>query len=179
MIIQGTLSELDRIQREIDEYTRKLENRTEKFLNLLANKGISASKSALAFDDEFSNSITFEKKIEKDGSTITLVLSGVSEPQLREWYTSSSKEVVHEETISPILMAEFGSGQYANNSPNGSYGGRGTLNKYGHAFEDTWFWTDENGERQSSSGHEPSLPMLNAYLEMKNQIVSTAKEIYG
>ena len=177
MIIQGTLGELDRIQREIDEYTNKLENKIEKFLNILADKGIVAGKSALAFDDEFADAIAFQKRIEKDGHTITLVFSGVSELQFREWFTSPTKETVHDETISPILMAEFGSGIFANASPNGLYGGQGTLNKYGHAFDEKWYWYDEDGEKHSSSGHEPSLPMLTAYQEMRNQIASAISEV--
>ena len=94
-------------------------------------------------------------------------------------------------------MAEFGSGHYAINSKGeaSGLGGQGTLNKYGHAFDENgWYWwTDDaqwagenaqlaltaNGRfKFRSKGVHPTRPLHNAVMACIKQVNEIANEVF-
>jgi len=108
---------------------------------------------------------------EVDGKTLTVTAS--SEDVTSEWDGGKTED------ISPVLMAEFGSGWYAENNSDDDRGGQGKLNKYGHAFNRKgWSWT-ENGKPFHSLGERPTRPMYTAYVTLVKEAGNIIRRVLG
>lgn len=180
--------ELNKLARKLLNYADTFEDKVKIFLNRLADLSI---KVASANGGDFSRFIIYSKKLE-DGTTITV--SASSKLIKSKWYAGSNSSEVRTEVISPILMAEFGSGYYAIPDKSG-IGGQGTLNKYGHAYDPFgWYWYAEyppidNGEPvktaqngkvlYNSMGNEPTQPLHKAVMACIEQVTKIAKEVFG
>lgn len=90
---------------------------------------------------------------------------------ISEWYNKTGK---HQEVVSSVMMAEFGSGQYADPA---SY--RGTFPHQKHAHQSKWYWEDEKGDKHSSHGTRPTRPRLKAEVLIENQYDKVAKEAFN
>lgn len=83
------------------------------------------------------------------------------------------------------LMIEFGAGIYYNTPGQhpleDEFGyGVGTYPGQTHAFDDYWFYTDEQGNTgQISYGTQATMPMYSASIEMYQQVVQIAREVFG
>lgn len=83
------------------------------------------------------------------------------------------------------LMIEFGSGIYYNTPGQhpleDKFGyGVGTYPGQTHAFDDYWYYTDEQGNTgQISYGTQATMPMYNASIEIYKQVVQIAREVFG
>jgi len=180
--------ELYKLSVDILNYADEFERKVKIFLERLAEVGIEvASRNG----GDFSHYITYSKKF--DDNT-TVVITAHSSPITAEWYAGSQTKKVRTEEISPILMAEFGSGHYAIPGE-GGIGGQGTLNKYGHAFDtDGWYWwsdeptslgggevvKDANGRfKFHSMGTRPSRPLHKAVMACIFQVEEIAREVFG
>ena len=90
---------------------------------------------------------------------------------------------VSEADVSPILMAEFGSGLRANNAKGKQMDppmGTGTFPDQTHAEDPNgWWYKDLNEVWHHSYGVTPTMPVWKAYMEMYDLIESTAKEVFG
>ena len=83
-----------------------------------------------------------------------------------EWATGSA-------VVDPLLMAEFGSGQFA------VEGHRGTFPNQKHAFDPNgWYWRDLSGELHHSRGITPTRPLYKAKEEMTQQIREVAERVF-
>ena len=101
---------------------------------------------------------------------------------------SSSGKLVNAEihlTGSDVLFIEFGAGIYYNTPGQhpleDDFGmGVGTYPGQTHAFDDFWFYTDEQGNTgQISYGTQATMPMYSASIEMYQQVVQIAREVFG
>ena len=93
----------------------------------------------------------------------------------RIWYTKGG-QVNGEADISPLLMSEYGAGQYALPGHRGSFPGQT------HAFQSEWFWYDAGGTKHSSEEDYTMIstqPMYRALIEMMNKAVEIAKEVFS
>lgn len=82
--------------------------------------------------------------------------------------------------VSPLLMAEFGSGHYALDDANVPGVGQGTFPGQKHAFDPQgWWWVDPQGQKHHSKGQVPTLPMHKAIVEMREQIVEVARRVFA
>ena len=182
--------ELNRLADELDKYAETFDDKVRLFLNKLADKAIEV---ASANGGDFSRFIYYSKKLE-DGTTI--YVSATSKLIKTEWYAGSKTKQTRSEVISPLLMAEFGSGHYAIENDNApGLGGQGTLNKYGHAFdEDGWYWyadmppkgdatavsTAQSGRvKYHSKGNRPTQPLHKAVMACIRQVQEIAREVFG
>lgn len=181
-------NELRKLSWDILHYADEFETKVQIFLNRLADLSIEV---ASVNGGDFSRFITYSKKM-PDGTTI--VVSGNSKLIKSEWYAGSNSKEVRSEVISPILMAEFGSGHYAISDKSG-LGGQGTLNKYGHAFDtEGWYWyadmppkgdaepvkTAKSGKvKYHSEGNIPTQPLHKAVMACIEQVTGIAKEVFG
>ena len=86
------------------------------------------------------------------------------------WQNSSGIKTVN---ISPLMMAEYGSGQYA------LPGHRGTFPGQKHAFQNYWTWKDLDGVEHKSSGVHPTQPGLKAANAVRNNEKRVAREVFG
>ena len=78
---------------------------------------------------------------------------------------------------------EFGAGIHYNSTANPNadkFGfGVGTFPGQVHAFEDGWYyWNEEAQEWQYTHGVKATMPMYNADIEIIQNVVKTAKEVF-
>ena len=183
--------ELDALADYLDNYARTFEQKVQTFLERLAEKGIEV---ASVNGGDFSSYIVYSKKVES--GTKVLMIAKDREEITNSWYASSTSKELRQETISPLLMAEFGSGHYAISAEGeaSGLGGQGTLNKYGHAFNSNgWYWwsddatsmdgeplNEKNGRwRFHSRGTHPSQPLHKAVMACIEQVEGIAREVFG
>jgi len=183
--------ELDALADYLDNYAKTFEQKVQTFLEKLAEKGIEV---ASVNGGDFSSYIVYSKKV-KSGTKV-LMIAKDREEITNSWYASSTSKELRQETISPLLMAEFGSGHYAISAEGeaSGLGGQGTLNKYGHAFDSNgWYWwsddaTSMDGEplnekdgrwRFHSRGTHPSQPLHKAVMACIEQVKGIAREVFG
>lgn len=93
-----------------------------------------------------------------------------------EWQT---KESVRSAEISPALMLEFGSGLKAENPANIPGVGTGTFPGGKHSNEPGWYYMDLEGNWHYSTGVSPKMPMYHAGKELREKVVSIAKEVFS
>lgn len=181
--------ELFKLSSELLKYADDFENKVRIFLERLAQVGISV---AVANSGVFSRYIVYSIK-QENNTTVKLVAS--SEPIESAWYVSSKSEEQRTEVISPILMAEFGSGHYAiqGTGEAAGLGGQGTLNVYGHAFDPNgWYWWSEEASQDGvlkkskngrflykSDGLPPAQPLHKAVMACIEQVEEIAREVFG
>ena len=183
--------ELDALADYLDNYARTFDQKVQTFLEKLAEKGIEV---ASVNGGDFSSYIVYSKKVES--GTKVLMIAKDREEITNSWYASSTSKELRQETISPLLMAEFGSGHYAISAEGeaSGLGGQGTLNKYGHAFDSNgWYWwsddatsmdgeplNEKNGRwKFHSRGTHPSQPLHKAVMACIEQVEGIAREVFG
>lgn len=164
-------------------YYRKytLTHAIEKFVNDLIEQGIYVAYQNVG---EFDGYIGFYKEIpsasrdtqgtdfRKYNSRIKAYLIGKNiKPNIKRWI---SFDGITEKEINSILMAEYGSGQFA------VHGWRGTFPDQTHAYEDAWWYATSIGENglptdwHMAKGVRPTMPIHKAFEEMEQQIYMCA-----
>lgn len=174
-------AEIKAAESELRNYANILHDKVSLVLSRLADKGISVAESSL---NSMAKYIVFEK-VQSDGS-VTIVAREV-QYILAEWQQKNQPNKTA--IVSPLLMSEFGAGQYAvywedsQGTPHetlsdGTKIGRGSFPDQKHAFENEWFYMDVQGNWHSSRGFKPGRPLHNAVMEIITQIESTAREVF-
>lgn len=157
----------------LNKYVEDLKNKSDILVQRLIDIGISTAKSNCG---EFQGMIVFEKEMEDLGMGCLVATDG--EKIISEWFRNG--DLVSAE-VSPLLMAEFGSGWLAQvyfPSVDGLVG-QGTFPNQLHAFDPNgWRWTDKEGNRHHSYGTEPTHPMYSALLAMLLEVDAIAKEVF-
>ena len=159
----------------LEDYKRSFQEKTRQFFNALLDIGISVAESNTG---EYGQYIIFEKKItETVDGYVGALIGRDGQKIVRQWNT---KEGVDGYEISPILMAEFGSGWLAKVLDNVNGVGQGTMpDAKGHAFNPNgWWWEDEEGKHHSY-GEAPTFPMHSAMLGMLFDIDRVAREVFN
>lgn len=185
--------ELDKLANYLENYAKTFEKKVQLFLEKLADKGIEV---ASVNGGDFSSYIVYSKKVEN--GTIVKMIAQDKQEITNSWYASATSQTVRQETISPLLMAEFGSGHYAVDAEGDAseLGGQGTLNVYGHAFDSNgWYWWSDDATSISgddtpmyekkgrwkfhSKGVHPSQPLHKAVMACIEQVEGIAREVFG
>jgi len=188
--ITFTLSQksIQQAMKELKAYRDSLPVKCETFVSRLAEIGISAARANV--NPEYGNYITFHSEIDspsKYGCKGLLIATQTGLVR-RQWRTIGNATGIETADVSPLLMAEFGSGARASDASgqkNASWAaevgaGRGTFPGQEHAFDEGgWYWMDLDGEWHHSSGETPTMPMWNAYDQMFQSIANIAKEVFG
>ena len=87
--------------------------------------------------------------------------------------------------FSILLAIEFGAGIHYNPTPNPLIGsefpyGVGTFPGQTHAYEDMWWYWDENmQEWKPTHGVKATMPMYSADMEIIQNVVKEAKDVFG
>ena len=186
--------ELDALARKLDVYAARFEIKVRTFLKRLADLAIEVARMN---EGDFAGYIVYSKVFETTDGGQAVKMVAKSDPITRAWYVSSTSKEQRYETISPLLMAEFGSGHSAIQATGEAtgLGGQGTLNLYHHAFDSNgWYWwTDEvltgsdaqlvnskDGRfKYHSYGQQPSQPLHKAVMACIAQVEGIAKEVFG
>lgn len=163
---------------KIAKYRQELVRKCELFVIALGNKGIVVAQENTG---NYGKYITFSVETEpiKYGCRGFMIATqtGIIKS---EWRTADGTKSAD---VSPLLMAEFGSGLRADNSwaakASRGQGGTGTFPGQTHAeLVEGWYYMDLAGEWHHSYGITPSMPMWNAIIEMYHQIAQTAREVF-
>lgn len=175
--VEMSSSGMANLRKELATIEKNLKSKSTIFVNRLASIGI---RTAYQSSGRYAGQITFEKRVGANGSNkASVIMFGVGQEITNVWMVKNGE--THDETINTLLMAEFGSGARTENkfSTQVAVGQRGSLNKYGHAFDEGgWSWEDESGWHHSY-GETPSHPMYNAYKEMVAQIQNVASGVFN
>ena len=89
------------------------------------------------------------------------------------------------EPFSILLAIEFGAGVHYNPTPNPLISsefpyGVGTFPGQTHAYEDMWWYWDENTQEwKPTHGVKATMPMYSADMEIIQNVVKVAKEVFG
>lgn len=169
-----SINDIDGIIDYLNDYSASLEEKALEFCQRLADFGIIVAEDNLG---EWAGYVLFTKKVE--GNKVILIAADKSKV-LKVWYTDKDKVNERSYEVSPLLLAEFGSGWAAKNKWNIDGVGQGTMPEQTHAFDTKgWFWYDENGDKIHSYGEEPTYPMYSATIGMVIEIQRIAKEVFG
>lgn len=174
-----SVSGIEKLQKELRNYQNKiLPRKTNEFLEALGEIGIRVAKDEAYGDShKFYQMVAFEKKVDN----MTLVLIGRNDNVSglhTEWYDSDGN--YHDETISPIFALEWGTAAEAIGGYQGSFAVTGN-----HVNDSFWYYyegIDENGNPINphfATAEEANEPMYNAFLEMKKEIISTARKVFS
>lgn len=168
--------DIDNLISKLEEYKNNIKPKTKEFVDRLMDVGINIAKVRLG---EYESSVLFEKQIGEENKY--LLIARDSEKIVSGWYTDKKLTHYRSYEISPILMAEFGSGWLSVVLSDIPGVGQGTMpNSYGHAMDENgWVWYDKDGTKHHSIGEAPTFPMYTAAMEMMQQVDRIAKEVFS
>lgn len=164
--IDLSVSSIEEAIREIEEYKRSLVYKTAKFVERLADIGIPVIDANMNTQGDSSPEHNTYVKIRSFGaySEATLVLQGRD-----------------------ILFIEFGAGVHYNGEVGTSPNPKGekmkmTIGSYGkgQGANDSWvYFSEEDGRFKTSHGTKASMPMYNAGVKIRQEVIQIAKEVFG
>lgn len=161
--------------KEVKAYQNDLNRKCELLCQKLAAEGISIAQAHIG-------SSGFGKYIHL-GSEITPQQAGCkavfymedSSKIVSQWQTLEGTKSA---TVSPALMIEFGSGLKAENPASIAGVGTGTFPGGKHGHEPGWYYMDMDGEWHYSTGISPKMPMYFAGKELREKVLTIAKEVF-
>ena len=168
--------------KEIERYKKDLRRKCTVLVDRLADEGITTAQ---GYATGIGKYITFTKQVNTSVYGVKGSVTATS-PEIKvRWVTNDG---IQEVDVSPLLMAEFGSGAKASDAqglPNADKAqelgmGRGTFPDQTHAFDDGgWSWLGLDGEWHHSEGTEPTMPMYEASQQMIQEVVRIAREVFN
>ena len=188
-IISGTLAE---IAEQLYEYADSLDDKNERFVKTLIDKGIKvAEQYSVDIEGEFGTHkmgrlVTFSSKVDANTNGVVGYLIGEGQDVESEWVSPSGEEI-RSGSINSLLALEFGTAGMAlpPQEAFGGVGGQGTNSFYGHEQDLVWYFnTGEVNDKnkavwKKATAIQPTQPMFHAVTEMINLIEETAKEVFG
>lgn len=159
----------------LEDYKNEIHDKSEKFVNRLLEIGVDTAESNCG---QYLGMIVFQKHLLTFDDEVDGVLVATDGTKLiREW---KRKGRIVSAEISPLLMAEFGSGWLAKVLDDVEGVGQGTFPDQTHAFDPHgWWWTTPDGEKHHSIGETPTYPMHSAMLAMLFEVDRVGKEVFG
>ena len=161
---------------ELKRYKNDLAIKTEVFVRRLIDAGISVAEKNTG---GFGKYISFSKE-GKGGIRTVGYLVAEDRSITVEWDYKGEKRTAK---LSPLLMAEFGSGKLAEVLFAISGVGQGTFPGQTHAFDEKGWnykeWQDDHkGKWHHSVGYAPTHPMYKADMEMIQKVEEIAREVF-
>ena len=170
-----SISGIEQLKKDLLDYKNNtLPNLLKQYVEALAKEGISVGEQNVG---GFGKYITFSIKTEvsEDGCK-ALMLASETGKIISTW--KSYGEIKSAE-VSPLLMAEFGSGWGAENPMQVPGVGQGTFPGQTHAFDkEGWYWLDEDDNLNYSRGITAKMPMYKASIRIQEIAKKKAKEIF-
>ena len=160
--------------RMLDLFNNDLVRKCEQFVDALADIGIETARYNLfnLVDGgemiSTADKVSFSKKVDVEPEGAVAIIIPASKPFQAVWDSGSAM-------VDPLLMAEFGSGIFA--EMNGHRGTFPSPTARYNAEHPPWFWS-ENGVTHCSEGIAPSRPLHKAYEEMTMQIKTVASQVF-
>ena len=162
------------LKSQLLQYKDSLSIKCETLVSRLLHSGVEVSKSKIS-ESPLGKYVTVTTNISADkmGCKGILIAKGAVKEQ--EGY----------DPFSVLLAIEFGAGVHFNPTPNPIISsefpyGVGTFPGQTHAYQDIWFYWDENTQEwKPTHGVKATMPMYNADMEIIQNVVKYAKEVFG
>lgn len=165
--------------KQISDYQNDIGRKAQAACERLAREGVVAcvANSGTAYGSMIQFSVQPSGNNTNDFSEVYLVGEDLRKI-FRTWVVKDGSTKQRE--ISPLLMAEFGSGLKAEN-PLGVEGvGTGTHPVGGHGTEPIWFWKEEkDGAWHHSTGLRPTQPMFKSRNQMMVMCATVFREVFN
>lgn len=163
---------LNNLKRQLFQYKDELPTKCEKLVYRLLQSGVEVSRSRIS-ESPLGKYVTVTTNISADKMCCKGILLAKGAVKEQEGYAP----------FSILLAIEFGAGIHYNPTPNPNadkFGlGVGTFPGQVHAFEDTWFYWDENKQEwRPTHGVKATMPMYSADMEIIQNVVKIAKEVF-
>lgn len=175
-----SVKEVERAKKELLQYKKALADKCQECVRRLYEVGVSVAKENIS--EGYKPYILFGMDVTEAGADIRAVMYATNTGLIRsEWRTDNTASGITSADVSPILMAEFGSGLPAEKNENGRRFGMGTGTFPGqtHAEDpEGWWYMDLNYEWHHSFGITPTMPMTHAAEAMFDRVSAIVKEVF-
>ena len=165
---------IEALKRQLLQYKDNLPIKCEKLVSRLLQSGIAVSKARIN-ESPLGKYVTVTTNISADKMGCKGILLAKGAVKEQEGYAP----------FSILLAIEFGAGVHYNPTPNPLIGsefpyGVGTFPGQTHAYQDTWFYWDENSQEwKPTHGVKATMPMYSADMEIIQNVVKFAKEVFA
>lgn len=169
-----SVSSLNDLKRQLLQYKDSLPIKCEKLVSRLLQSGVAVSQSKIS-ESPLGKYVTVTTNISADNMGCKGILLAKGAVKEQEGYAP----------FSILLAIEFGAGVHYNPTPNPIISsefpyGVGTFPGQTHAYQDTWFYWDENTQEwKPTHGVKATMPMYNADMEIIQNVVKFAKEVFA
>ena len=168
-----SISGLNNLKRQLLQYKDELPTKCEKLVSKLLQSGVAVSQSKIS-ESPLGKYVTVTTNISADKVGCKGILLAKGAIKESEGYAP----------FSILLAIEFGAGIHYNPTPNPSSAemgyGVGTFPGQLHAFDPNgwYFWSEEKQQWIHSYGVKATMPMYSADIEIIQNVVKVAKEVF-
>ena len=165
---------IESIKRQLLQYKDNLPIKCEKLVSRLLQSGVAVSQTKIN-ESPLGKYVTITTDVSADKMGCKGILLAKGAVKEQEGY----------ESFSVLLAIEFGAGVHYNPTPNPLIGsefpyGVGTFPGQTHAYEDMWWYWDENTQEwKPTHGVKATMPMYSADMEIIQNVVKVAKDVFG
>lgn len=165
---------IEAIKKQLLQYKDSLPIKCEKLVSRLLQSGAEVSQSKIS-ESPLGKYVTVTTNISADKMGYKGILLAKGAVKEQEGYAP----------FSILLAIEFGAGVHFNPTPNPLISsefpyGVGTFPGQTHAYQDMWFYWDENTQEwKPTHGVKATMPMYNADMEIIQNVVKFAKEVFA
>ena len=165
---------IEALKSQLLQYKDSLPIKCEKLVSRLLQSGVEVSQSKIS-ESPLGKYVTVTTNISADKMGCKGILLAKGAVKEQEGYAP----------FSILLAIEFGAGVHFNPTPNPFISsefpyGVGTFPGQTHAYQDIWFYWDENTQEwKPTHGVKATMPMYSADMEIIQNVVKYAKEVFG
>ena len=165
---------IEALKSQLLQYKDSLSIKCEKLVSRLLQSGVEVSQSKIS-ESPLGKYVTVTTNISADKMGCKGILLAKGAVKEQEGYAP----------FSILLAIEFGAGVHFNPTPNPLISsefpyGVGTFPGQTHAYQDTWFyWDEKSQEWKPTHGVKATMPMYNADMEIIQNVVKYAKEVFA
>ena len=165
---------IEALKSQLLQYKDSLPIKCEKLVSRLLQSGVAVSQTKIS-ESPLGKYVTVTTNISADKMGCKGILLAKGAVKEQEGY----------EPFSILLAIEFGAGVHFNPTPNPLISsefpyGVGTFPGQTHAYQDMWFYWDENTQEwKPTHGVKATMPMYSADMEIIQDVVKYAKEVFA
>ena len=165
---------VEALKSQLLQYKDSLSIKCEKLVSRLLQSGVEVSQSKIS-ESPLGKYVTVTTNISADNMGCKGILLAKGAVKEQEGY----------EPFSILLAIEFGAGIHFNPEPNPLISsefpyGVGTFPGQVHAYQDLWFYWDENTQEwKPTHGVKATMPMYSADMEIIQNVVKIAKDVFN
>ena len=166
---------IENVKKKLIQYRDvELPRKCKEFVESLLQSGVEVSQSKIS-ESPLGKYVTVTTNISADKMGCKGILLAKGAVKEQEGY----------EPFSILLAIEFGAGVHYNPTPNPLISsefpyGVGTFPWQTHAYEDMWWYWDENTQEwKPTHGVKATMPIYNADMEIIQNVVKIAKEVFS